>query len=155
MTSSEWHDSDEALLSELRAAVTGAGSVPRSMVEAARAAFAWRDVDAELELLVLAYDSLVEGGALVRDAGGPGPVARTLVFDGDGVSLEVEVGDEIEGQLIPPQPGCVELLGAGGTLGQVQADPMGCFRLPRPGHGPLRFRCTTSVSGGTTDWWSL
>jgi hypothetical protein len=153
MTSSEWHDSDEALLSELRAALTAAGRVPRSAVDAARGAYVWRDVDAELELLVLAFDSSLDEGAGVRDTGNL--AARTLVFDGDGLSLEVEIGAEIEGQLIPPQPGRVELVSARGTVSQAQADALGCFRLPRPDRGPVRLRCTTAQWSGTTDWLPL
>jgi hypothetical protein len=153
MTSSEWFDSDEALLSELRAALTGAGPVPPSMVDAAREAYAWRHADTELALLVLAFDSLLEEGAVVRDTSDP--AARTLVFDGDGLSLEVELRDEIEGQLIPPQTGHIELLTAGGTLAEAHADSVGCFRLPRPERGPVRLRCTTAQSSGTTDWWPV
>jgi len=151
MTWSEWYDSDEALLSALRAAVADAPPVPQSAVDAARAAYAWRDVDAELALLALAYDSCLEDCAVVRDAGGA--AGRTLVFDGDGLSLEVELCEGIEGQLIPPQPGRVELVDARGTLAQTRADQMGCFRLPLPDRGPVRLRCTTSWVSGTTDWW--
>ncbi len=153
MASSEWRDSDDALLSELGAALKSAGSVPQPMVDAARAAYAWRDVDAELDLLILAFDSLREEGALVRDAGEL--PARTLVFDGDGLSVEVELGDDIEGQLIPPQPGQVEILDPWGTVAEARADQMGCFRLPRPERGPVRLRCATSESTRTTDWWPL
>jgi hypothetical protein len=153
MNPSEWYDSDEALLSEVKAAVTGPGPIPSSAFEAARAAFAWRDADTELELMVLAFDSTLDEAALVRDSGEL--TARTLVFDGDGLSLEVEVGEAIEGQLIPPQPGRVELIDAAGTVAEVGADHLGCFRLPRPEHGPVRLRCTTSQSSRTTDWWPV
>jgi hypothetical protein len=151
MTSSEWHDTDESLLAELRAAVDEAASVPQAVVEAARGAFAWRDVDAELERLVLAFDSLrEEDGALVRDAGDL--ALRTLVFDGDQLSLEVELGDEVEGQLIPPQPGRIELVDARGVVAEAVADSMGCFRLPRPDRGPVRLRCRTAELSATTEW---
>jgi hypothetical protein len=153
MTPNEWYDSDDALLSELGAAMKSAASVPQSMVDGARAAYGWRDVDAELELLVLAFDSLREEGELVRNTGDL--AARTLVFDGDGLSVEVELGDEIEGQLMPPQPGQVELIDPRGTVAQARADRMGCFRLPRPERGPVRLRCVTSESTRTTDWWQL
>jgi len=153
MASSEWYDSDDALLSELGAALKSAASVPQSMVDAARAAYGWRDVDAELDLLVLAFDSLCEEGALVRNTGDVG--ARTLVFDSDELSVEVELGEEIEGQLMPPQPGRVELIDPQGTVAEAQADQMGCFRLPSPERGPVRLRCVTSESIRTTDWWPL
>jgi len=140
-------------MSELGAALKRAESVPDSVIEAARGAYAWRGVDAELELLVLAFDSIGEEGALVRDAGDL--ATRTLVFDGEGLSVEVELGDEIEGQLIPPQPGHITLFDARGTLADALADQMGCFRLPRPDRGPVRLRCTTAKSISTTDWWPL
>jgi hypothetical protein len=58
--------------------------VPAVVLEAARGAFAWRDVDAELAELIL--DSRLEETA-VRSLDGP----RMLTFAADEVTVEVEV----------------------------------------------------------------
>lgn len=153
MAATEWYDNDESLLSELRTALAGPGPAPQRMVDAARGAFAWRGIDEELELLALAYDSALEEGAVVRAA--VAPATRTLVFEGDGLSLEVEVGSGIVGQLIPPQAGRVVVLNQEGVLAVGDADSTGCFRLPRPDGGPVRFRCESAGGTRTTDWLPL
>jgi|SRR4051794_3534312 hypothetical protein len=153
MTSTEWFDSDESLLAELADALAGPGPAPQRMVDAARAAFAWRAVDEELEMLLLAYDSAVEDATVTRDAR---PLTtRTLVFEGDGLSLEVELGDGLAGQLIPPQAGRVVVFGPGETVVDAAADSTGCFRLARPGSGPIRFRCESAHGTWATDWLTL
>lgn len=153
MTSTEWFDSDESLLSELREALAGPGPAPHRMVDAARAAFAWRGIDEELEMLTLAYDSALEGGSVVRDAR---PLStRTMVFEGDGLSLELEFGSGVAGQLIPPQAGRVVLLGPGESVVEAHADATGCFRLARPEDGPIRFRCESAGGTWATGWLTL
>jgi hypothetical protein len=153
MTSTEWFDSDESLLAELREALADPGPAPRRMVDAARAALAWRDLDAELELLTLAYDSALEDGSVVREA--LPLTARTMVFEGDGLSLEVELGSGLIGQLIPPQTGRVVVLGPGEAAVEAHADRTGCFRLARPQGGPIRFRCESAGGVWATDWLTL
>ena len=153
MTSTEWYDSDESLLSELGEALTGPGPAPQRMVDAARAALTWRGIDEELDLLALTYDSALEGGATVR--GSHPLVPRTLVFEGDGLSLEVDLGRELEGQLIPPRAGRVVVLGADEAVAEAWADRTGCFRVARPGGGPIRFRFEIAGSTWATDWLTL
>jgi hypothetical protein len=152
MTPSSWYD-DDALLAELREALAGAGPVPARMVEAARTAFAWRDVDRELELLGLVEDSALRGGALVRSVAAAG--RRILAFQGNGLSLELQVGSEILGQVVPPQPCRVVLMDGRAALAEVDADVLGCFRLARPDHGPVRLTCRTADHAAATEWWRL
>jgi hypothetical protein len=153
MSSTEWFDSDESLLSELRAALADPGPAPERMVAAARAAFAWRDLDEELELLTLAYDSALEDAAVLRDA--QPLTTRTIVFEGDGLSLEVELGTGLTGQLIPPQAGRVVVLGPGEAAVEATTDPTGCFRLARPAAGRIRIRCESAGGTWATGWLTL
>src|SRR5262249_2454771 len=112
--------SDEELLRELRAALAES-SVDESLIRSAQAAFSWRTVDAELEVLGL-VDAFHDGDALVRDNGGA-DARRTLTFQGERLSVEIEIDEEgIVGQLTPPQPGEVTLVTPGGPQATAQAD---------------------------------
>src|SRR5919112_4603527 len=89
---------DEALREELARAMAQEAAVPDHRREAARAAFTWRTIDEEL--LALTHDSLDLADAAVRGA----LDVRTLGFESDGLSLEIEVdGDRVFGQVIDRQ----------------------------------------------------
>jgi hypothetical protein len=120
------------------------------MYAAARAAFTWRTIDQELELLCLADES-VRPSALVR--GSEEPVSRTLEFTGRTVTIELEIGAQvIVGQIYPIQTGRLTLLTPGGDETELTADEVGCFTFTRPRSGPFRLRCTTADAGVLTDW---
>jgi hypothetical protein len=147
-----WGD-DEALIAELGAALRGIGDVPDTVVSDGTAAWAWRGVDAELELASLVFDSCLEEIAAVRGAQAVGP--RLLVFDGGTLTLEVEVGDDtLVGQLLPPAAGEVALVAADRSETTVTSDEVGCFTLPLPS-GPVRLRARTPDGTLLTDWLSL
>ena len=153
MGESTWYDHDDATLAELREALGEAAAVPARMRDSALAAFSWRGVDQDLELLLLTHDSALADDLAVRDAG-PSEI-RTLAFQGYELSVELEFGDDIIGQLIPAQPGQVALVTPRGTLTEVEADAMGCFRLPLPGGGAVRFLCTSNGATLATEWVTL
>jgi hypothetical protein len=119
------------------------------MYAAARAAFTWRTIDAELELL-----SASEGSAdLATVRGSEEPVSRTLEFAGRTISIELEIGPElIVGQIYPVQTGQLTLLTPTGIVGELLSDEVGCFTFDRPADGPFRLRCTTTDAGVITDW---
>ena len=150
MTGARW-SGDDALFQELKEAVSGPGEVADRMLDAAKAAFTWRTVDTELELLALAYDSALHDEALVRGAALAGP--RVLIFEGESISLGVEVGTQVlTGQLVPAQPGHVTLMTPHGWVGETEGDDAGFFLLARPSPGPVRLRCHTADSELITDW---
>lgn len=148
MSSPGW--TDDELLQELRDALAERPA-DENAIRAAQAAFSWRTVDADLELLSLQAGLEMTSGALVRD-GGPG-AARTLVFHGERLSVEVEIDEAgIVGQLIPPQPGQLTLVTAAGPQATAQADEVGCFALPWPRPGPLRLDCRLGSDHFVTEW---
>ncbi len=154
MTSPRWDESDHSLLSELREALRNPEQAPHGMVNAAKAAFSWRNVDDELELMLLVYDSSTEDEAVVRNSFTSAP--RMLVFEAGALCLEVEVGnDDIMGQLIPPQPAQVTLTTAEGKFAETDADETGCFQIPRPTGGSVRVQCATATTSLVTDWMPL
>lgn len=141
----DW-DSDEVLLDALRDALsTPPGEVPPEFVEAAKAAFTWRSIDEEL-LLITSYDSVLDDTLFARARSTA--TARQLVFDADGVTLQVEVSaDGITGQLIPAA-GDVTLVTPNGDAETAPVDELGTFVMNSAPRGPVKFR----FANGCTDW---
>lgn len=148
-------DTDDDLLSQLRAVVGRVDPVPPDVVAAARAGFIWRTIDAELAQLT--GDSVLDADrmATVRGAGPTAP--ELLTFEAEGLTVELEAvagpgGLRLLGQLVPAQPGRVEIRHAGGTTA-VEADDLGRFTAEGLAPGPVSVLCHTA--GGLdvgTDW---
>jgi len=142
---------DERLLGEIKAAVQPPDEAPDSFVEAARAAFAWRHVDEELELLLLSYDSSLAESSVRR-----GPQAtseRVLVFESEEVTMTLEVGPQVlMGQVVPARIDRVAIEDANGTVEETEADDSGFFLLRRPDAGPVRLKWHRADTGAVTEW---
>jgi hypothetical protein len=143
---------DDVLLAELRELVSRVDPLSPDMVAAARASFAWRTIDAELAQL--AHDTVVDADrmALVRGAGVP----ELRTFEAPGLTVEVETvavagGVRLLGQLVPAQPGQVEIRHPGGTV-TVDADEMGRFAAEGLPPGPVSLRCGAGATAVDTDW---
>ncbi|HEY5880864.1 MAG TPA: hypothetical protein VIU11_18270 [Nakamurella sp.] len=163
----DWVDGDESLMASLRDALADPSVAPTDlepeddlagvdpvtlnrMYAAARAAFIWRTIDSELELLS-ASEASADDFALVR--GSEEPISRTLEFAGRIISIELEIGpDLIVGQIYPIQGGHLTLMTQGGTDVELESDEVGCFTFARPSVAPFRLRCTTADAGVITDW---
>ncbi len=136
------HAERDEVLERLTAIVGAVDAPPPAVVAAARAAFAWRTVDAELAELV--YDSWLDDDALVGVRARHGP--RRLTFRGPDLTLEVEVefveGGEghLVGQLDPPRPGVVEVRHAERSL-SVPVDRLGRFSIPGLPSGNVSLQC--------------
>ncbi|MFJ6197425.1 hypothetical protein [Micromonospora sp. NPDC092111] len=145
---------DDALTTELGAALWDAGPVPEEFLTAALAAFAWRSVDADLALAELTFDSAcdAEPAGLTRSAGS----TRTLSFRSGPVVLEIEVSDAgIVGQLSPACGGRVRAQTASGTYDEAALDAVGFFSLAAPPRGPVQLRARTGGYTVATTWVSL
>lgn len=145
---------DENLLAELREALAARAAVPPAFVEIAKSAYAWHHLDAELAQLV--YDSVLDAGrgASVRSESAS---IRALTFASAQFSIEVEVSDDaLLGQLIPPQPGTIELQTMAGQAIESAIDEVGCFSIePKPdGQFRLQFR-TEGQPDVLTGWLTL
>lgn len=147
---------------ELLAALAEAGrleAVPVETVASAKSAFAWRTVDAELAALTYDSDVAEDAMAGLRSTGTTtGP--RELTFEAAGLTVELEVvegrgGQRLLGQLVPPQPGTVEVRQFSATT-TVEADEVGRFTVSGLRSGPASLRC--EARGGAavvTDWFLL
>jgi len=144
---------DEALLVELRSAAARVEPVPDEVMLAARSAFAYRSLDAELARLTA--DSVTDDArlALVRSVGTP----TLLTFDAPGLTVELEVlidgrRRRLFGQLVPAQPGRIEVRHRAGRT-QVGADEVGRFTVEDLPPGPVSLRCQSADGRWVeTDW---
>jgi hypothetical protein len=134
---------DDELLAVLGAALDQADPVPPEVLAAARGAYTWRTIEAELAALV--YDSStdeelagVRGGALV---------ARALTFEYEDVVVELEVdettaGRVVTGQVAPAPLEWIELHQAERTEPiRLDVDELGRFRTAPLAPGPFRLLC--------------
>jgi hypothetical protein len=147
MTEQDWLNSDDALLSELRAAGAGGTSEPDALTRAAYDVFTWRTVDEELGLLTLAFDSALTPAGF-RGGDGDGR-ARMLVFENDELTVELQVGDDdvLMGQVVPARSAQTVLVeDTSGGVTQTQTDDSGFFLVRRVRSGPLRLRLTAPVA---------
>ena len=146
------HD-DEELMAELAAAVTEEAAVSDRRRAAAKAAFTWRTVDAELADLL--HDSALDPGAAVRSAG-DGP--RTLSFRRAAVTLEVEVdGETVLGEVIDEHegeaaPATVILQRPDADDRTAIADASGFFRFDGVEPGSVRFVVARAGWSLITPW---
>ena len=149
-----WHD-DDALMEELTKAVASERAVPENVLQAAKDAFDWRGVDAELELLTLSFDSLLTEAVGVRGPTSDSP--RMLVFDGEDLTIEIEVGNDVlMGQVVPARSERVILECADGRVDEATADDAGFFLLGRPAQGPIRLKWPNGeAAGAVTGWISI
>jgi len=146
------HWTDDELLRELRDALQEP-SVDERHIRAAQAAFTWRTVDADLEILGLETELAPAGAAQVR--GSPGS-PRMFTFHGERLSVEIEIDEDgIVGQLTPPGPARVILLTTDGPQAATGADEVGCFSLPPPPPGPMRLDCQRGADRFLTEWTSV
>jgi hypothetical protein len=173
---------EEALLMRrISAMFDWADPVPRAVLEGARAAFGFRDLDAELARLV--EDELLQGTAVRADG-----EQRLLTFEAPGLTVAVEATEiggsrRLVGQLVPAGPGQVWLESGSGEPGrgapealegaepgaqaqgadsaqagtvsaiQAPADHLGRFTVTLVPAGPVRLRC--ELPGGervVTEW---
>ena len=144
-------DDDDLLLAELQGVMSRRDSVPQAVLAAATGAFAWRSVDADLA--ELAFDSLLE----LTGSGARGAADRQLTFEGNGLTIEVDMldgGSHLIGQLVPPQAAAVEVQ-ANGRAATVLADVEGHFTAAA-GAGPFRMSVQAGVGPAiVTEWITL
>jgi hypothetical protein len=145
---------DEELLAALRQALAERQAVPPEFVEAAKNAFAWHNIDAELAELT--YDSS-------RDAE-PAPSTRAetasiraLTFTSAHLTIELEVThDSLLGQIVPAQAGTIKVQLRDGAESTVPADGIGRFTIRPMPAGTFRLHCKTSADADAlTNWITL
>lgn len=135
------HPQDPAgdeLIEELRVVLDELDPVPPEVLEAARAAIGWRNIDAELAELI--HDSWAAESDLAGVRGVAVP--RMIAFATLGFGIELEVLDngdtrELIGQIAPAGPAAIVVHHAGGSR-DVRADAYGRFSVEEIPPGPIR-----------------
>lgn len=138
---------DEQLLAMLGVALDAADPVPDAVLDAARATFTWRTIDAELAALV--FDSAAVGLEGVRGT----ETTRQMTFRSPGVEIELQVVSEtrrrIVGQLVPPQQAEVALHHQDATQ-VARSDRLGRFTFNDVPSGSIRLVCKLEDESGAT-----
>ena len=134
-------------MDELARAVGQEPEIPAHRRHAAYDAFTWRTIDEDL--MSLTHDSSMLATAAVR---GPED-ARTLAFEGGGLSLELEVEDgRLSGQVLQSAGGCVVTIErADGESRTARTDVSGFFALSEVS-GPVRFAVDVDGEIHRTEW---
>jgi len=147
-------EADDEFTGELRRLAARLDPVPPELLDAAARAFTWRDIDAELAALTYdsAHDALAGAGTRAEPAS-----LRCLTFDASQLTIELEIiGDALHGQVVPPQPGHVEIRHADGTSSTAAVNDVGYFTATPVPTGTFRIYChTASDIVVQTDWISL
>ncbi|MFC8372874.1 MULTISPECIES: hypothetical protein [unclassified Streptomyces] len=141
-------DFDSGLLEEeLRQAAAVLDPLPPALLQIAVDAYALHDLDARVAELT--FDSLVDA-IPVR---GATDVPRMLTFTAGEVTLDVEVTAEgLMGQVLPPRPARVEVLGGPQPTTPLTADDLGRFTTATPPSGPFALRLHTDDDVVVTEW---
>jgi hypothetical protein len=145
---------DEVLITALRQAVHARQAVPADFVAAAKNAFTWHNIDAELAQLT--YDSSQDPEP-VRSTRSEAASIRSLTFTSAHMTIELEVSHEsLIGQIVPPQAGAIEVLHRDSPATAVAADEIGCFSIHPIPSGPFRLHCRTEAGlDSFTGWITL
>jgi hypothetical protein len=142
---------DEVLLAALRQAIRNRRAVPPEWVEAAKNAFAWRNIDAELALLT--YDSTLSPAAAAPTRAESASI-RALTFSSPRLTIELEVTDDsLLGQVVPAQAAVIEVETRDGRETAVPCDEIGCFSVHPIPVGSFRLRCRIADSTDVLTGW--
>jgi hypothetical protein len=144
---------DDELLTLLRDALDARQAVPEEFVEAAKSAFTWHDIDAELAQLTYDSTRIPEPAATRSEAAS----VRALTFTSPRLTIELEVtGDSVLGQVVPAQQATVDVQTQADAGVSIPSDEIGCFAVQPLPSGPFRLRC--QAAGGidvVTGWITL
>jgi hypothetical protein len=142
---------DEELLAALRHALAKRQAVPPEFVEAAKNAFAWHNIDAELAELT--YDSSRDAETAPSTRAETASI-RALTFTSAHLTIELEVThDSLLGQIVPAQPGTIKVQLRDGAETTVPADGIGRFTIRPMPAGTFRLHCKTSADADALTGW--
>ncbi|MGW7543498.1 hypothetical protein ACWGKQ_20660 [Streptomyces sp. NPDC054770] len=137
----------DLLEEELRGAAAVLDPLPAGLLQLAMDAYLLHDLEARVAELT--FDSLTDA-IPVRGAEDP---PRMLTFQAGELTVDVEVTDDgLLGQLLPPQPAGIEVLGGPAVARPLTVDGMGRFASDTAPTGPFALRLRTGGDVIVTEW---
>jgi hypothetical protein len=142
---------DEVLLAELKEALADTGTPPPDAAAAARGAFTWRTIDADLARLTFDSASIPAAQPALRASG----TTRYLTFQVGGVRIDLEISpDRVIGQIDPPSYDLLTAETSGGTRVTARVDDLGCFMLTQGPRGQVRFTLQGACAASVHSEWT-
>jgi hypothetical protein len=138
---------EDSLARSLAEALQGADDVPERFWRAGHDAYAWLTIDAELaELTSTAAHPSLQARA---EPFSPAP----LTFATQTLTVQVEVTEaSLEGQVVPPAAGSMEVRERSGRGRTVAVDDDGWFRVDPPPEGPFQLCYRSAEHTVVTEW---
>ena len=134
---------DETVLAALREAQRARRAVPPEFIEAAKSAYAWHNIDAELAQLT--YDSTRESAEALSVRAEAAPI-RALTFSSAHLTIELEVTpDSLIGQVVPAQSATVVVQPSTGAETEFPTDETGSFAIRPIPPATFRLHCRTDA----------
>jgi len=134
---------DEAILAALQEALRAREAVPPEYIEAAKSAFTWHNIDAELAQLT--YDSTREPAEVLSVRAEAAPI-RALTFSSAHLTIELEVTpDSLIGQVVPAQAATIVVQPSNGADTVFPTDETGCFSIRPIPPATFRLHCRTEA----------
>lgn len=147
-----WEDDDD-LLAALHQALKARSQVPPELVEAARNAYTWHTIDAELAELT--FDSGREPRAPASTRSESASI-RALTFISARLTIEAEVTENcLIGQVMPPREGTMQAQTRDGATTTAPVDEIGCFLVEPVPPSPFRLRYRNHGIDVVTGWITL
>ena len=145
---------DDQLFAALKDALSARRAVPPEFVEAAKNAYTWHNIDAELAQLTYDSTSALEPAALATRADTAG--IRELTFSSARLTIELEVStDALLGQVTPPQVATIDIQFRTGPASTVSSDEVGFFAVSPIPQGLFRLHCRAAGIDVVTGWVTL
>jgi hypothetical protein len=142
---------DERLLPALKESLRARRAVPPEFIEAAKNAYTWRNIDAELAQLT--YDSTRDRDS-VPSMRSEAASIRALTFTSAHLTIELEVSeDSLLGQAIPAREGTVEIHNRAGAITTIPVDGLGSFAIRPIPVSPFRLRCHSAAGTDVLTGW--
>jgi hypothetical protein len=127
-----WQPDDDELLAALGEAVQEEDAVPPRVTAMGKGLFSLYSLEAELA-------ALEQGDKLLAGVRSSTTGARDLDFTLGDLTLHVEIsGRQLSGQVVPPQPGEVDVQTQGDRPRRVEVDELGWFTVTPPPRGEFR-----------------
>jgi hypothetical protein len=130
--SEPWEPDDDDLLAALGEALQEEDAVPPRLTAMGKGLFSLYSLEAELA-------ALEQGDKLLAGVRSSTTGARDLDFTLGDLTLHVEIsGRQLSGQVVPPQPGEVDVQTQGDRPRRVEVDELGWFTVTPPPRGEFR-----------------